>query len=90
MEDSVTVHEIAFDGDVAHALGSAAHNLFQWQQPALPEDLCLLRADGSPWLTTISHERDAYLSLTDPELDQLSRRCPDLLGHLRAESTGSG
>lgn len=44
-------------------LKESAQGLFDWIQPALPEDLALLCRDGTPWLTTIAHERDAFLTL---------------------------
>lgn len=46
----------------------AADRLYAWQQPDLPEDLALLRADGSPLLASITHEHDAWLDLDDVEL----------------------
>ena len=47
---------------------AAANSPFYWQQPILPEDLCLLRSDGSALLVTISHEHDIYLQLKEEEL----------------------
>ncbi|MEO7110004.1 MAG: hypothetical protein ABI183_06175 [Polyangiaceae bacterium] len=48
-------------------LASAIDHLFGWVHPQLPEDLCFFRADGSVLLTTTSHERDGYLTLTHEE-----------------------
>jgi hypothetical protein len=62
----------------AHILQTATDHLFGWHQPDLPEDLCFFRQDRTPWLVTIAHESDAYLSLTDQELQQLSRALPEL------------
>lgn len=45
-------------------LARAADALYSWEQPQLPEDLCLLRADGDPWLVSIAHEKDSYLFLS--------------------------
>jgi hypothetical protein len=59
-------------------LALAADGLFDWVEPRLPEDPCLLREDGTAWLTTIAHERDAYFTLTPEERDQLLREVPDL------------
>lgn len=52
-------------------LTEAADGLYDWIQPDLPEDLCLLRADDTPWMVTITHEKDSYLELTDKELHKL-------------------
>ena len=49
-----------------------------WRQPDLPEDLCLLRADGSPWLATIAHEADGFLLLSEAEREDLNTRVPAL------------
>jgi len=53
--------------------------LYSWQQPDLPEDLCLLRADGTPWLVSISHENDAYLNLEEAEAALLRKDVPGLV-----------
>lgn len=48
----------------AQVLKEAVDSLFDWQHPHLPEDLSFIRPDGTPWLVTITHERDAYFFLT--------------------------
>lgn len=48
-------------------LKQLANGLFEWEAPNLPEDPCFFRKDGGVWLTTISHERIAYLEITDEE-----------------------
>ena len=72
------VREYTFTHAVAHVLATAADRLFAWQQPSLPEDPCLLRRDGSSWLTTIVHERDAYFELSESELRRLLQAAPSL------------
>lgn len=62
----------------------ASNALFSWKQPELPEDLCLLRSDGSPWLVTIAHEQDAYLELSEDEYARVVRSLPSLENALRA------
>jgi hypothetical protein len=62
----------------AQILKSATDHLFGWEQPDLPEDLCLLREDGTPWLVTIAHEGDGTFLLTEEELRQLLEAIPDL------------
>ena len=54
----------------------AVSSLYQWLQPDLPEDLCLLRADETPWLVTISHENDGYFVLLDQEKNHLFSALP--------------
>ena len=64
--------------DSAKILAEIADGLYQWQQPQLPEDLCILRQDGTPWLVSIAHESDAYLELTRDEKAQLADDLPAL------------
>lgn len=40
---------------------NAVNRLFSWIQPSYPEDLCFLKDDSTPWLVTITHEKDAYI-----------------------------
>jgi len=69
---------IRFGAEVAELLMSSADGLFDWRQPDRPEDLSLLRDDERPWLTSISHERYAYFSLTEDELAELVEDVPQL------------
>jgi hypothetical protein len=48
-------------------LAKSAFGLFGWLSPYRPEDLCFLRQDGTPWLTSTSHERWASISLSDAD-----------------------
>ena len=73
-----TVFKYEFRPDSLKILTRSASRLFQWRQPELPEDLCLLRQDGSPWLVSIAHESDAYLELSGDEERQLSAEMPEL------------
>lgn len=61
-------------------LERAAKGLVDWQQPDLPEDLCLYRRDSTdPWLVLVAHESDAYLKLEESERDELLADVPDLV-----------
>jgi hypothetical protein len=62
--------------EVVAALTTAATGLYDWQQPELPEDLCLLRDEDDPWLVSIAHEGDAFVSVDEVELEELRRRVP--------------
>lgn len=75
---NATVMRYRFDRKVVAILVGAAGGLFDWTHPDLPEDLCLLRADDSAWLTTIAHEYEAWFSLIPDELQRLSAAIPEL------------
>jgi hypothetical protein len=63
--------------ECADTLGEAS-GLFAWQQPHLPENLCLLRNDGSPWIVSIAAERIGYVEFTPFEKLLLGRVAPGL------------
>jgi len=77
-EHTATLYTIRLLPEVAAIMTEKARGLFDWTQPWLPEDPCLLRPDGSPWLVTISHEKDAYLSLSSEERETLLAGSPNL------------
>lgn len=59
--------------DCAELLVKSVDGLWDWQHPSRPEDLCLIRESGSPFLTTIAHEADGYLELdADEQADLVS------------------
>jgi len=62
---------------------NSTNGLYGWIQPHAPEDLCLLRKDEKPFLVTISHEKDAYLQVTDIELNELFNCIPGIRACLR-------
>lgn len=72
------VHEYQFNDEVLLQLQTAASGLYQWVHPDLPEDLCLIKSDGTPILVTIAHEEDGYLILEAHEARQLLAVAPDL------------
>jgi hypothetical protein len=72
------VYRYKLTSDTIFILGEVAERLFDWQQPELPEDLCLIRPDGNPWLVTIAHEEDAYLNLSNDERAALTESIPIL------------
>jgi hypothetical protein len=69
----VTYHYVP---EVVEILKTTVPNLYKWLQPDLPEDLCLLRVDETPWMVTISHEKDGYFVLSELEQDHLIRALP--------------
>jgi hypothetical protein len=56
---------------------AATTGLFDWVNPQLPEDLHLLRSDGTTVLGTVAQEEDAWLELDEDELRQLRSSAPD-------------
>lgn len=60
------------------AVLASVPGLYSWRQPERPEDLCLLRRDGSPWMGSIAHERDSFLELEEAEMVDLRAGVPGL------------
>jgi hypothetical protein len=52
---------------VSASLLARAETIWDWLNPEMPEDLSFLRADGTPWFVSITHERDAYFKLSESE-----------------------
>jgi hypothetical protein len=73
-----TIYKYYLNKETAEILKNATHGLYSWIQPNLPEDLSLLRPDGSPWLVSITHERDGYLELSTDEKEQLFEALPEI------------
>jgi hypothetical protein len=76
-----------FQDEVLGILIGRAAALFEWQQPKLPEDLCLMRDELTPWMVTIAHEADAFVDLTPPERESMMSISPVLAKLLRQEQT---
>jgi hypothetical protein len=74
------VYTYAFDDHCLEVIRSSVEGLYDWVGPDRPEDLCILRGDA-PCLTSISHERTAYLDLTPSEVEQLSSATSRLTLH---------
>jgi hypothetical protein len=64
--------------DCVAVLAGAASGMFQWQHPALPEDLSLLRADGTTWFASTANERAASFELSEVERRALLDDLPAL------------
>lgn len=78
-DDRATVSRFQLNNETATLLSSTVDGLYSWMQPAFPEDLCILRDDGTPWLVSIAHERDGYLLLTSDESAELATIVPGLV-----------
>jgi len=79
---TAVVTRYALNPKVGEIIVQSSNGLYDWQQPDLPEDLCILRSDGSPWLTIISHEADAYLTVTREEESELQLHLSELMPYL--------
>jgi len=71
IDHTATVCRFEYNDIVCDALTKATDHLYGWMEPELPEDLCLIRPDGRPWLVCISHEHDGYLDLDPGEYKAL-------------------
>lgn len=81
------LYEYAVSPALCAKLISLRPGLFEWLHPDAPEDLSFCREDGSPILVTTSHERDAYMFLTDDEKRRLDIGFPALSAALMREPT---
>ncbi len=61
------VHRYRLQPDAIDVLAGATDHLFGWRPPELPQDIALLRGDGSPFLATVTQEGWAALTLDDGE-----------------------
>lgn len=75
---SATVYLVRLTKRSLETLCSRASRLYEWVQPRLPEDLCLMRNRSRSMLVSISHERDAYLLLSKDEQQELLSAVPNL------------
>jgi hypothetical protein len=78
LSGTADVYTFGLTKETARVLIDAAPTLYAWRQPRLPEDLCLVRADGDAFLVTISHERDGYLLLSSDEKALLDAAVPNM------------
>jgi len=78
LDGTAQVNTFKLSPPTASVLAEVADGLFSWTQPELPEDLCLIKKDGEPWLVTIAHEEDAYLVLSAEESAALTESIPGL------------
>ena len=76
LKNKVPVYTYYFVPESAAIIKNSAKSLYQWQRPNLPDDLCLLRTDESPWLVTIAHEQDGFLLLSENEISCLLKALP--------------
>lgn len=80
LHDGTTATHLVYtlNEKTADVLRRTAPSLYDWVNPNLPEDPHLLRADGSVWLGSTTHEEDAWLQLSSDEWRWISVRYPVL------------
>ena len=78
-----TIYKFYLNGETAEILKNATDGLYRWIRPWLPEDLSLLRPDGTPWLVSIAHEEDGYLELGADEEHRLCEALPEIASILK-------
>jgi hypothetical protein len=76
--ETAIVRTYSYNKESISVIKSMASSLYEWNFPDLPEDFCLLRDDSTPWLVTISHEKDGYFYATQSEIDSLIESVPEL------------
>ena len=84
-DHTATVYRYRFNFASAQLLKDETDRLYNWVQPELPEDPCILRQDGSPWLITIAHEGFSGLDLDPAEYEEFKRDAPRLIKSLRTD-----
>jgi hypothetical protein len=76
--EAAIVRTYSYNDETLAIVKNITRSLYDWSLPDLPEDFCLLRNDLTPWLVTISHEKDGYFYGTESEVDRLLEFIPDL------------
>ncbi|HEX8464067.1 MAG TPA: hypothetical protein VF627_05555 [Abditibacterium sp.] len=74
---SATIRHYRAVAEVAPIL-CRIEGLYSWLHPQYPEDLAFYCANGDVWLTSIAHEREAWVEDGNLSLDELLRAVPDL------------
>lgn len=83
-EHHARVFRYVYSRGVIDRVGRAASSIYDWRQPDRPEDLALLRADGSRWLSSDARGRRVIFTLSDPERARLVDQVPPLAVALKA------
>ncbi len=61
------IHRYRLHPEALDVVATATDHLYGWCPPALPQDIALLRGDGSPFLATVTQEGWAALTIDDAE-----------------------
>ncbi len=84
---TATIYRYYIEPSCIETLTESSNALYEWKQPELPEDLCFLRADGSPWFGSISHEADSFFILSVDEYYTLTNHFPILTKIIKEDQT---
>ena len=76
------LHKYFFSLEFAKEIKSISNGLYDWIQPHLPEDICFMVDENTPWLVSISHERDGYLVLSEQDVQEITSQIPELISIL--------
>lgn len=72
LDKTAIVNSYLINAESKELLKKYAQGLFSWVHPSLPEDLCFLKKDETPWLITIAHEYTGWIeSGTVEEIEKL-------------------
>lgn len=78
LDGKAIVFKYHFSIESLKKLKHVAREFNTWIHPNYPEDLCFIRENDEEFLTTITHENDAYFNLIESEYDYVTRIVPDL------------
>jgi hypothetical protein len=78
-DSTALVYKFEFNSLAAEVLARATDHLYGWEQPQVPEDLCLYRGDDTLFLVSTSHERDSFFCLTPEECRTVRQQLPDVV-----------
>lgn len=62
------VYKFRVSDESIAAFKGCAPQLWSWIRPDMPEDLSFLRNDSTPIFVSITHEKDAFFKLREPEI----------------------
>lgn len=77
-EGTGRVHRYRLHPEVLDVVAAATEHLYGWRHPDLPQDIALVRGDGSPFLTTVTNEKWGSLALDEDERRTLDGELPEL------------
>jgi hypothetical protein len=72
--DTANLYKYNFCFELADLLKKISRGILDWKLPDLPEDLCFMIDENTPWMFSITHERDIVLFLSAGEIDYLAKK----------------
>lgn len=83
LDPYATLLHFKLDDVIVEEVLRASDGLYGWQQPSLPENLALLRDDGTTILGSITHDHDSWLEVAYHEFESIIRAVPPLVNLVR-------